>query len=273
MLKTNLLLILILLSGTTVFGQEITRVLVKGKLTAPIGEDIEGISIYNRSSEVGTVSQEDGTFELKMAENDRVLITALQFQAFTVIIDKGIIDNRSLNIYLNPSVNLLEEVIVRPYDLTGNVQVDVGRVKVYDFDSKLSLDYKTLEFESDFQDDAQSRIRDVVSEEVSNLNMMQYGFTPLGFLNFLSKDKKKDRRDRSLIKLEKQESVSTSLRQRYNVYYFKEAYKIPEERYDDFIYFVQEQGLPEGYLKSENEIRLLTFLKQQSIIYLERIKD
>lgn len=271
MLKSNLLFLLLLVAGIA-SGQEIDRTMIKGKLTAPPGEDVEGISIYNRSSQEGTVSQADGTFELKMAENDRVLFTALQFQAFTVIIDKGVIDSESLSIYLNPNVNLLEEVIVRPYDLTGNVSVDVNRVKVYDFDSRLSLDYTTVEYNYSFQDDAQTRVREVISEEASNLNLVQYGFNPLGILDFIGGKKKKSK-DRTLAKLQRDEGVATVLRQRYNVYYFKESFNIPEARYDDFIYFVQEQGVPEGFLEPQNEILLLTFLKQESIIYLERAAD
>lgn len=272
MLKFNLLY-LFLFMVTVAGAQEIERTVIKGKLTAPPGEDIEGISIYNRSSQDGTVSLADGTFELKMGENDRVLFTALQFQPFTVIIDKGVIENGTLTIYLNPSVNLLEEVIVRPYNLTGDVQVDVNRVKVFDFDTSLNLDYTSVEYNYNFQDDARSRIRDVVSEEASNLNLVQYGFTPLGILDFLGAGKKKPKKDPTLAKLEHDEGVATILRQRYNVYYFKDAYKIPEVRYDDFIYFVQEQGVPEGFLEPKNEILLLSFLKQESVIYLERITE
>lgn len=256
-----------------VAAQQITRVMVQGQLTAPPGEDLEGISVYNRSSQKGTISEIDGSFQLEMAANDRVLITALQFQSFTVIIDEGVIENKSLKIYLNPNLNQLEEVIVRPYDLTGNVEVDVGRVKVYDFDTALSFDYQSMEFEYDFKDDAQSRIRNVVSEEVSNLNVMQYGFTPLGILEFIGKDRKKRRQAKELSSIQSEELVATVLRQRYNVYFFEDSYSIPQTRYDDFIYFVQEQGIPEGYLKAENEIRLLGFLKQQSTLYLERTED
>ena len=176
-------------------------------------------------------------------------------------------------VHLNPNLNQLEEVIVRPYDLTGNVEVDVGRVKVYDFDTALSFDYQSMEFEYDFKDDAQSRIRNVVSEEVSNLNVMQYGFTPLGILEFIGKDRKKRRQTKALSAIQSEEIVATVLRQRYNVYFFEDSYSIPQTRYDDFIYFVQEQGIPEGYLKPENEIRLLGFLKQQSTLYLERTED
>ncbi|MDC7998565.1 carboxypeptidase-like regulatory domain-containing protein [Gilvibacter sediminis] len=267
------LLFLFVFSALTVSAQEITRVIVKGELSAPIGEDLEGISIYNRSAQEGTITAKDGTFTLKMATNDRILVTALQFQSFTVIIDEGVIENKSIKIYLNPNVNLLEEVIVRPYDLTGNVEVDIGRVKVYDFDSALTFDYQSMEFEYDFKDDSQSRIRNVVSEEVSNLNVMQYGFTPLGILQFIGKDRKKRRQQQELNNLQSDEQVATVLRQRYNVYFFEDSFDIPQLRYDDFIYFVQEQGIPEGYLKPENEIRLLGFIKQQSTLYLERIKD
>ena len=111
MLK-KLLLTIILLLPICLLAQDIERIIISGKVTAPKGEDIEGITIYNVSSQKGTVTSPEGIFALKVAENDRVSVTALQFSTFIVIVDKGVIDNKRMGIYLNPVVNQLEEVIV-----------------------------------------------------------------------------------------------------------------------------------------------------------------
>ncbi|MEP3793377.1 MAG: hypothetical protein ABJU54_00815 [Gilvibacter sp.] len=261
-----------LLFSCAVMGQEINRVVINGQVTAPLGEDVEGISIYNVSAQEGTVTQIDGSFEIAVAENDRVLVTALQFQKFTVIVDEGVISNKRMAIYLNPSVNTLEEVIVRPYDLTGTIQADVARIKVVDFDSKMDLSYEALEYDNDFRDDAQSSIRGNAAEEAIGGRYLQYGFNPLGFLGLLfpKKDKANGKNNKDI---RYREAIATGLRQRYSVHFFESEFGIDPLKVDDFIYFVDEQGLSADMLKAENEIELLSFLKEQSEAYKTRAKE
>ena len=273
MLKSNLL-ILALLFCFTVSAQTMDRVKVNGKVTAPIGEDVEGISLYNVSAQDGVITKVDGSFTLEVGVNDRVLVTALQFQKFTVIIDQGIVDSKNLSIYLNPSVTQLDEVIVRPYDLTGNVKADINRVNVLDADLSLNLEYGTMEFDYDFRDDEQSSARgNAAAAALAGGEGMQYGFNPLGFLGLLfNKDKSKGVRDERT-NIEKSESIAVALRQRYNVYFFEEAFSIPQQKVDDFIYFVQDSGINPSLLKAENELELLALLKEQSKVYLSRVDD
>ncbi|MEP2936915.1 MAG: hypothetical protein ABJM06_00875 [Gilvibacter sp.] len=268
----NQLIIYMLLFSCAVMGQEINRVVINGQVTAPLGEDVEGISIYNVSAQEGTVTQIDGSFEIAVAENDRVLVTALQFQKFTVIVDEGVISNKRMAIYLNPSVNTLEEVIVRPYDLTGTIQADVARIKVVDFDSKMDLSYEALEYDNDFRDDAQSSIRGNAAEEAIGGRYLQYGFNPLGFLGLLfpKKDKANGKNNKDI---RYREAIATGLRQRYSVHFFESEFGIDPLKVDDFIYFVDEQGLSADMLKAENEIELLSFLKEQSEAYKTRAKE
>lgn len=272
MLKNQLIIIMLLIS-CAVMGQEIERFVIKGQVTAPLGEDVEGISIYNVSAQDGTVTLEDGSFEIAVAQNDRVLVTALQFQKFTVIVDAGVVDNRRMAIYLNPSVNALEEVIVRPYDLTGTIQADVARIKVVDFDSKMDLSYEALEYDNDFRDDAQSRIRGNAAEEAIGGKYIQYGFNPLGFLGLLFPKKDKGNGYVNKNDIRSREAIVNGLRQRYNVYFFESEFGIDTLKVDDFLYFVDEQGISSDLLRSENEIQLLSFLKEQSEVYKTRAKE
>ncbi len=137
--------LILLIFPVFLFAQDIERVSVKGTITAPIGEDVEGINIYNLSSQEGTVTDAEGVFNLRVGINDRVQVTALQFQSFTVIVDRGVMDVREMNIYMNPAVNQLEEVIVRPYDLSGSIVVDVRRIQTSVVSPDWDLSYSTLE--------------------------------------------------------------------------------------------------------------------------------
>ena len=167
--------ILFLCFSGLVLSQEIERVIIQGQITAPTGEDIEGISIYNISDQEGTITDKDGKFELAVAKNDRVQVTALQFQSFTVIIDEGVIEVRKLTIYMNPAINQLEEVIVRPYDLLGNVTADVKRIQTSVISPDWDLSYSTLEFDYKFTPDALTGVRGNAAEEALGYSDLRAG--------------------------------------------------------------------------------------------------
>lgn len=243
-------------------AQEIDRVVIEGTIKAPVGEDVEGINVYNVSSQKGTVTSQTGQFQLEVAENDRVLITALQFQEFTVIVDKGVVETKNMGIYLNPAINQLEEVIVRPYDLSGNIVADVKRIKTSVITPEWDLSYEALEFGYKFAPDRQTSIRGNVAEEALNHNP-QTGANILGLVGLLFNKKKSSTREIFTSK----EMVTKALRQRYSNAYITETFAIPSVYVNDFIYFAEEKGIDAQLLKSENEIELLEFLRKQSEQY------
>ena len=260
------LTILFVLFPLLLMAQDVERVVVEGFITAPQSEDVEGVNIYNNSTQKGTVTNEKGEFTLKVGVNDRVLITALQFQSFTIIVDKGIIDTQKMKIYLNPAVNQLEEVIVRPYDLSGNIVADVNRVKTYTFAPKMDLSYEALNFKYEFQPDALTKIDGNAAEEALNNEGLKNGANILGILGLLfPKNMEID-----LVKnktIEDRVQISRTLRQRFSNAYIEETFGIPKEKANDFLYFAEEGGLTETMLKAENEMELLDYMYLQSNRY------
>jgi len=251
-----------------VLSQDIDRVKISGKLTAPVNEDVEGVTIYNVSSQQGTVTNPEGVFEIEVAENDRLAITALQFSTFIVIVDRGVIDKRKIGIYLNPVVNQLDEVIVRPYDLLGNVKADVARIKTIHIDSKMDLTYKSLNFDYEFSDDQYSAIRGNAAHNAFYNGQEQYGGDLIGLtaaiVNLFIQKKKKN----SVKKPDTEISyVANGLRERFSNTYITEVFGIPEAKANDFLFFAEENGMDSKWLKEENEIRLLDFLYTSSAAY------
>lgn len=189
MLK-RLFFICVLVAPFVFQAQDIDRINIQGSLTAPKGEDIEGVNIYNVSSQKGTISSVDGEFTIEVAENDRILLSALQFSTFTVIIDRGVIDNKRLGIYLNPVVNQLEEVIVRPYDLSGNVLVDVGRIKTANVVPEWDLSYESLEYSYEFSADQYTSVKGNKAEEAFFNGQQQASLNFVGLAGLLFPKKK-----------------------------------------------------------------------------------
>lgn len=270
MIKKLLLLLLIIVSPA-IFAQEIDRVTVSGKLHVPQGDDAEGISVYNISAQKGTITNADGTFEIKIAENDRLQITALQYQSFTVVIDKGVIDRKTMNIFLNPAVNQLEEVVVRPYDLSGNINVDVMKIPTYNVSKDWDLSYGALEYGYNFKPDDKTAISGNAAEEALNSYALKNGADVLAILGGVGQLLFPKGKNLSVV--EKQENLNTisnNIQQRFSKEFIEDNFDISKDKAVDFLFYAQENGLNNKLLAPENEMQLMEFLHQKSAEYKKR---
>ena len=274
----QLLIILFFIFSISAFSQEIERIKISGKITSSKGEDVEGINIYNKSSQKGTITSITGEFEIMVAKNDRVLISAMQFQNFTIIIDEGIIESKMVNILMNPVINQLDEVLVSPYDLSGNIVADVKRINVTSVSNEFDLSYKTMEFEYEFSPDAQTSVKGNKAEEAFHNGQEQYGGDLIGLAGLLvsafvpiNKSKSKPRTKREVIS--EVDMITNAVQHRFGVAYISENFDIPEEKVNEFIYFVEENGIDRNLLKSENELLLIDFLDTQSKAFLKQINE
>ena len=267
----KLLLLLFIVVSPALFAQDIDRTKVSGKINVPQGEDAEGISVYNISSQKGTITNADGSFEIEIAENDRVQITALQYQSFTVIVDKGIVERKVMNIFLNPSVNQLEEVIVRPYDLSGNINVDVKKIPTYTGTKDLSLSYYNLKYGDDLEPDDKTSISINAAEEALHNNTLKHGANVLALLGGVASLLFPEGKTITLVeKKETQSIISNNIQQRFSKDFIAVNFGIPEDKAIDFLFYAQENGLDQDLLKPQNEMQLMEFLFKKSKEYKKR---
>lgn len=72
----KILVVLALCFGHMVLAQEIIREKVDGKIVVE-GSDLQGITIYNTVSKVGTSTNERGEFQIEVALNDLIEVREL----------------------------------------------------------------------------------------------------------------------------------------------------------------------------------------------------
>jgi len=271
----KLLLILIFIIPFVGLPQQIERVKVEGVITAPPGEDLEAISIYNISSQKGTITNEKGEFTLEVAVNDRVLFSALQFQKFTVIVDEVIVKEKIMKIYVNPAVMQLDEIIVRPHNLTGNIVVDAARIKTSKPPVSFDLSWEDLEYGFEFSDDKSSGVKNSALDKTSKMATEHIGTVNLlGFVGLLGETLFKNRKSTSekrspLVRAQLTDVSYTAIYQRFPKTYFTDLLQIPEDRIENFIYYSIENGFTADLLQENNELKLMDFLEKQSKIYLK----
>ncbi|WP_106794929.1 carboxypeptidase-like regulatory domain-containing protein [Aquimarina sp. Aq78] len=260
-IKLSVLFVCFIIS--TSIAQITSRVMIHGKISAPIGDDVEGVVVYNRSTNKGTITTKDGKFKIGAGINDRIEVVAMQYQNFVILVDKGIVDTKRLNVFLNESVNQLEEVVVTPYDLVGNVSVDVKKIGF-----------------------SQSGIGDVAEETSSRINDTDYDFRPdelsplenkvfledrmINGLNFVNLFKLVYNTKKTSKKKKYSSDIDVKVRDLYNDEFFKDYLAVEIDQINDFIFFAEENGLNTKYFESGKELDLLQFLAYQSKLYRKK---
>lgn len=252
-------------------AQDIDRTKVLGKIHVPQGEDAEGISVYNISSQKGTITDANGSFEIDIAENDRVQISALQYQSFTVMVDKGVIERKLMNIFLNPAINQLEEVVVRPYDLSGNINVDVKKIPTYSVAKDWDMSYTALEYGYNFKPDDKTAVSGNAAEEALHSEGLKNGADVLAIMGGVAQLLFPRGKTISIAEREQNKAlVSNNIQQRFSKHFIEDNFDIPEDKAVDFLFYAQENGLDQNLLKPENEMELMEFLFKKSKEYKER---
>jgi len=261
-MNIKLSLVFIFCAMSFSFAQITSRVMVKGKINAPIGDDVEGVVIYNLTTKKGTITNNKGIFKINVGVNDKVEVIAMQYQKFVVLIDKGVVDTKSLNIFLNESVNFLDEVIVRPYDLLGNVSIDVKKINVTESGlnevSQLTS-ARINDTDYDWTADELSELENKVFLE----DRMMYG---LNFVNLFKAVFKNNKKSKTKVVAD----IDVKVRNMYNDEFFKTNLALEMDQINDFIFFAEENGLDRSYLEEGNELNLIEFLVSQSKIYRGR---
>lgn len=256
MKKTYFLLIILFLTAFFGFSQDTNRIEVFGKIVVD-SIDVEGVTIYNTSSNKGTITDVDGHFSIKVTLNDRVEVSALQFEKFVIVITENIISSKIMTVFLIERINKLDEIIILPYGLTGNLTVDIESVKTFnpDLDALYFGIQNSYEFE--FSDDYKSGVVNMAMEEGYYYNGLDVIAVVGILLKPIFKSKKKD----SDFDSNSYQNLTT----KYSISYLQKNLDIPEDRINEFVYFVEDNGFDKSLLEGGNELKFLEYLIEQSI--------
>ena len=117
---------LFILASTSVFSQEIT---VTQKVFGTIVNDnnklpLSNVNIININKVRGTVSDSKGNFEIEVGVTDTLHLSLIGFESIKIRVTNDWVKNKTTKIQMTESAIALEEVIVRPYDLTGYLEID-----------------------------------------------------------------------------------------------------------------------------------------------------
>jgi hypothetical protein len=246
---------LTLLGSACSYSQDLNLALkeIKGRiLENKIG--ISNVHIINLSAEDATISDADGFFSLPVREGDTLLISAIRYQRKTLQVSKKILESSMLEIPLEPFVNQLDEVVLWPYNLSGDLDQDLSNVPVDEPVTAASLGLPN----------AHAKVRTQSERKLIEATTGS-GLIPLNpILNAISGRtrmlKKRLARDRAYLQTEE-------VRSRFSDSLFVQELRIPEIRIPDFMYFCEVDPGFSTLAKSGDRFRMWEFFRRKSLEY------
>ena len=131
MKKIFLLLALILIGATSLAQEE--ESIIKGTVMNDANDEIlENVNIVNLNQVIGSISNDKGEFSIKAAVNDTLYFSYLGFKSLRVRVTNDWLKFGEIKIKMTELGIALEEVIVKPVQLTGYVEIDAKLIPIYD---------------------------------------------------------------------------------------------------------------------------------------------
>ena len=173
----KIIIFITLTISTLTFCQEQSES-VKGNVQSETSKTIlQNVHVLNLSKVKGTITNSKGDFEINAKVNDTLYFSYIGYKPLKIIVTNDLIRFDDNTIELTELAFALEEIIIKPYQLTGYLEIDVKNAPV-----NTSARYKIVGLPN-LGYEAGRRSRSGISKVIGAI------FNPADFLNNLFKKK------------------------------------------------------------------------------------
>ena len=102
--------------------------LLKGRISHP-NLVVAGIHVINADRGLAEITDIDGNFEISVAIGEELIFSGVQYKKRALIISPEIFALDEVTVYLEAFINELDEVVVKPHNLSGSLSSDLSNVK------------------------------------------------------------------------------------------------------------------------------------------------
>lgn len=232
---------------------------ISGKINVSLQDEASGINVFNIANRHYTFTDDYGRFKIAVSEGDELVFSSIQYQQFSVIITKSVIDKKELNVDLVTTTNVLDEVVVKP-GLSGDARVDVKKIKtqVPDLSTESASD-AMYGYDYEFSADRYTTPDNSAIDKGYLENGINFAHIVKSIFGVKSQQKEKH-----------PEFMDVQIRKLYKDEFFKKYLDVEEESINEFVFFMQDRGLNIEKMKTLNDLQLLEYILAESEVYQEQ---
>lgn len=254
MTRSKLLLPLFLIVGAGLGAQTMPSKPIEGRVYSESG-DVAATHVLNITSNKASITDSQGFFTITAKLNDTLVFSAVQYKRKTMVVTPAVLDSKLLYIPLEEALTQLDEVIVMPYNLTGDMATDLTRVEIEPVVTASTLGLPN----------AYAKLPTQAERELFAATANPFmSFDPL--INAIT-GRTKMLKER-VVRNQKYERT-----QRVKAFYadslFTTEFKIPQEKIDDFMYFCEVDPVFQILVDAHDQIKIWEYMRNKSVIYRE----
>ncbi|MDA0985639.1 MAG: carboxypeptidase-like regulatory domain-containing protein [Bacteroidetes bacterium] len=123
----KILLLCLFLLGFISFAQEKFNAVVQNETT---GLPMPSVHVLNLTQVIGTITNQKGVFEIEAQPNDTLYFSYLGYKPLKIAVTNDMIKFGNAQFNMTELAFALEEIIIRPYQLTGYLDIDVRNAPI-----------------------------------------------------------------------------------------------------------------------------------------------
>ena len=262
-----ILFVILSLFANFLFAQGIERKVLRGIVVVD-SFDVEAVTVRNISSNLNAKTDIDGKFSIRARATDTLFFESQSFVSQRYILSQKDFWKEELEIRLHVKITELDELIITPYTLSGNLTEDTKRIQVYGDGFALIDAKKIMHYEDDVRMGAP--INTAMPNVFAPTGVNLLGIVVVGLVNLVgvkTNPKKNSERvfEERRIKNLQSKSYSDHLFERFSHSFFVETLKIKNEDIPLFMGFSELNVYDlSPLLKPENELKLIDYLIQKA---------
>ena len=123
-------LVIILCISSTAYSQ-VPNESVTGKVQSETSESVlQNVHVINLTKVKGTITNSSGEFEIQAKVNDTLYFSYIGYKPLKIVVTNDLIRFKDNTIELTELAFALEEIVIKPYQLTGYLEIDVKNAPV-----------------------------------------------------------------------------------------------------------------------------------------------
>ncbi|MGS0526721.1 hypothetical protein ACU8V7_17710 [Zobellia nedashkovskayae] len=252
-----------------IVSQAQVSVSLEGRVYSKNG-DVSATHVLNTTSNRATITTTDGFFDIEVQLNDTLVFSAVQFKKKEIVVTTAILGSKLLVVPLEEVLTQLEEVVVTPYSLTGDMSRDLNRVPVGSVITSQSLGLENRK----------ARRKPEGVGETLRLNKyldLASGYDTVTFKPKISHNLKlvrmyddlsgKTKDLKKYATLEKEVGQIDEIRLFFTDFVFMNTLKIPEHKINDFLNYCMIDADFKELANAGDMASLYKLMSQKSLVY------
>ncbi|WP_127138441.1 carboxypeptidase-like regulatory domain-containing protein [Flagellimonas oceanensis] len=248
------------------FAQEGESKLLQGRVSST-DKDVVGVVVQNTTTRDAVITDLEGNFSIRVRVKDTLVFSAVHFLRKSLPVTQALYRSNFVEVPMQEFVNQLREVVVSPYNLTGDLTRDIDRVTLEKDVSAEALNLPNAHQRIPTQ--SERKLQEASSMSVTaggGLGGAGGGMSLNPIINAITGRTKMLKKR---VEVDKTYAQTRQIQGFYTDSLFVSTLKIPMQKIDDFMYFCEVDEAFQAAVESQDKLRIWDIMLQKSRAYRE----